>query len=71
VGEAGVKNELRIDDGVADVTQGIGSSLHLLAVVVNGEVTLSHQVEFVTQEDGARGFVRLEARDRCPQLTDV
>jgi hypothetical protein len=56
---------------VADVTQGISGSLHLLVVVVDGEVALSHQVEFVTQEDGTRGFVRLEAGDRCPQLTGV
>ena len=53
---------------MADVTQGIGSGLHLLAVVVDGEVALSHRVELVTQEDGAGGLVRLkEACDRHPQ----
>jgi len=38
---------------LADFAKGIGSFLHLLAVVFNREIALSHGVEVVTQEDGA------------------
>jgi hypothetical protein len=65
-----VEDELRVEDGVADVAQGISRGFHLLAVGVDGEVTLSHRMEFVTQEDSSRGLVRLvDAGDRRSQLT--
>lgn len=53
-GEAGVEaakeveDKLRDNDSIADITQGIIGGLHLLAEVMDGEVTLSHRVEFVT-----------------------
>lgn len=66
VGKVGVEDELRMDNGVADVMRGINGSLHLLAVVVDGVVALSRRIEFVTQEDGVRSLVRLEeVGDRC------
>jgi hypothetical protein len=44
-------------------------SLHLLAVLVDKEVTLSHGVEIVTEEDGVGSLVRLEeAFDRSLEL---
>jgi hypothetical protein len=44
-------------------------SLHLLAVLVDKEVTLSHGVEIVTEEDGVVSLVRLEEDlDRCLEL---
>jgi hypothetical protein len=66
------EDELQCNNSVADVAQGIGCGLHLLAVGVDGEVTLSHRMEIVTQEDGARGLIRLvDAGDRCPQLSGL
>ena len=37
-----VEEKLRFGYGVADVAEGIGSSLHLLTIIGNGHVTLRH-----------------------------
>ena len=54
---------------MANVTQGVGGGLHLLAVRINGEITLGHGVELVAEEDGAGSLVRLkESVDGDPKL---
>ena len=55
-----IEDKLRVGDGTADVAERIGGGLHLLAVLVDGGVTLGHGVELVTQEDGTQGLVGLE-----------
>lgn len=71
VGDAGVdlvesaqevEDEIGFRDGLPNVAQFVGFLLHANAVGVNGQVPLSHRVELVIQEDGARSFVRLEHR---------
>ena len=60
-----MRMRLQVDNGVADVTQCISDGLHLLAVLVGGQVTLSPGVELVTEDDDAGDLVRLEeAHDR-------
>jgi hypothetical protein len=64
-----VEKEGAFVDGLADIAEGIDSLLHRLAVVLNRLVALSHGVEGMTQEDGARGFVHLEVSgDGGPKL---
>lgn len=54
-----VEDELRVEDSVSNITNCIGGSLHLFAVLINGEVALSHVVKLVTKEDGVGGLARL------------
>ena len=55
-----IEDEVGLRYGLPDIAQFVGLLLHANAVGVNGQVPLSHRVEFVIQEDGARSFVRLE-----------
>jgi hypothetical protein len=48
-------------DGLADITKAINLSLHLLAIGLDGQVSLSQGHEGLAQEDGTRRLVRLEA----------
>jgi len=57
-----VEDEVGFRDGLPNVAQFVGLLLHANAVGVNGQIPLSHRVELVIQEDGARSFVRLEHR---------
>jgi hypothetical protein len=45
---------------VTNITKLVGGDLHLLPVVFNRQISLSHGVEFMTQVDGARSFVCLK-----------
>ena len=45
---------------MTDVAKRVGGDLHLLAVVFNRQIALSHRVEFMTQVDGAGSLVRLK-----------
>jgi len=45
---------------MTDVAKRVGGDLHLLAVVFNKQIALSHRVEFMTQVDGAGSLVRLK-----------
>jgi hypothetical protein len=55
---------------VVDIAEGIGDFLHLLAVIEDGRVTLSHGMEFVAEEYGVLFLVGAEdALDGGPELT--
>ena len=47
-----VKDELRVDDGMTNVTKGVSSGLHLLAVLANGEVALDEGAEACVETQG-------------------
>lgn len=52
-----VEDELRVRDGVTDVTKGVGELLHALTVGRDGHVALKECVELGADVDGARFFV--------------
>ena len=45
---------------MANVVEGVGCLLHLLGVSVDGEISLHHGVELLSQDNRAGGLVRLE-----------
>jgi hypothetical protein len=56
-------------DGLADITEAINRSLHLLAIGLDRQVSLSQGHEGLAQEDGTQRLVRLEAGgDGSPML---
>jgi hypothetical protein len=64
-----VEDECGVSNRLPDGAKGIGSSLHLLSIFFNKEISLSHGVELVTQEDDAGSLVRLEVSfDGDPKL---
>jgi hypothetical protein len=55
---------------MAHVTKSIDGDVHVLAIVSNGRVTLSHRVELVAQEDRVWLLVGLEQTiNRDPKIT--
>jgi len=50
---------------VSDLAECIGGQFHLLAKLHNREITLSHGVKILAQEDGMRGLVGLELVGVC------
>jgi hypothetical protein len=55
---------------VADIIERISGCLCRLAIVIDGEVTLSHGVELVTEEDGAGSLVCVEEGPRWLSRVD-
>jgi hypothetical protein len=56
-------------DGLADITEAINRSLHLLAIGLDGQVSVSQGHEGLAQEDGTHRLVCLEAiGDGSPML---
>lgn len=48
-----IEGELRVQDGMDDITERISHGLHAPAIL--GGVALLHGVELMVEEDGARG----------------
>jgi hypothetical protein len=60
-----VHHELGVEDGVADIAEGINGLLHALTELVDGEVTLCHRMELFHKEDSTRRLVGLEQIHDC------